>query len=434
MKQTKISFALGTLLGLTAMDQVLADTALNVQDAQSQAAIAQSNATVAQSLATVANAQAVAQQSLLSSQLANQKSEIANIQSALQSPDGSKLKASSALAAPTVNAVYYRIVNEQIDTWLASSDATKNPTPITDANSCTSVFIGRPSLNLSLIQGKVVSSRLGAMWDTVNTATEDLKRTKTGKGFVLEAIPLAGVAAADALASLMLNVGAAMKQQTALGSQQLSSTGKIIIAAVQVHLAKNKKLYDPDAVQLLDPAASSLACKKDDGTAVARFEDLKDLPIPTRSVCVSEAISRAQDLLTSTKSPAPSSDPKVDDPNASARQKYDALAKALSQVKGDFQSIFAPDSASNTVPYLIGISGERFSRMLKEPGACILSLSAITSDADAVVRDGTFTSYKLSIATTTTVGWTYTSTDGQILTAGEKALSTKWEKQTLGDE
>jgi len=416
-------------------------TAADVQNAQNQATIATSNATAATAAATLANAQA-------SAQLANQKNDIANIQAALQAPDPSKLRMNGTLAAPNVTATNNYLLSTELQAWL--NDTKDAHSPVQQLVNCKSIFLSRPSLATLTLAYKATDGKLKAIWAGLDRSTKDLRNAikpeEGGAPRKAEIAALPAIAGADALANLVLSVAAAAKQQTAIGTQAISPANKILTAAVSEKVSGlGKPFYDADIITDVSygDLGNTAAC------AATTATELASLTLTGKAVCVGAETEKAQSAADDAQAYVaeaakklqpldPSS--KKPDPDAKARAALDALmkridvhTKLLTQSKTDFQGLFTADASSGAIPFNSALQGEAYHSLLSGDGSCMLALSAISSDADTVVRDGTFSSYKLSIATTTTISWTISGWDGKIQRAGFKVLADKWARQALGE-
>lgn len=208
----------------------------------------------------------------------------------------------------------------------------------------------------------------------------------------------------------------------------MGNAGRIVYASiVQKVPDSGRDFYDPDIV-IGDPYESpveSTSCSPTPGVFVST------LPLTDKASCVGIALEKARAVAAGMNvKPAPA-DPKAVDPDKEARSRLADLTKLINQSNSDFQSLFVADGTTGIIPYNLATQGDKFNRLLKDPGTCMLSAGVVSSDADTIVRDGTFSRYKLALATTTTITWTISRPDGRILKSGFKALSTNWENQDL---
>ena len=419
------------------------DTTTALQDATNLAAIAAQKLATAQANANAATAQATAQQALVTSQLANQKDQIANIQSALATPNISSLRQTGTVAAPAINAAYSRLLSEQLGKWLDANGA-DTPAASIQGGPCLAVVMSRASLSTLALAYRATSEKLVSTWSVLHAATESLrpvpvpalvakpaavvatvKPDKPANGALLA--EAAGVAS---LANFALNVAAAAKTQTRLSTAPISPASKLVSAAVVGHLSgiAGVTLYDPDT-------ASQVIGGKSGGPATcANSTDnaVRSLSIESQADCVAEAIRNAAAVVDAKTAALTSLGPAATpDPNADARAKTAALGTAVIQATSDMQAMFTPDKATGTIPFVSAIQGESYARTMSAEKTCVLSINTISSDADSLVRDGTFTSYKLFLATTTTISWQVSQPDGKVLKSGFKAIATNWTKQAL---
>lgn len=402
------------------------------QDATDQATIATANA-------TAANALASAQAALLSTQLANQKAEIANAQAAFAQPDPSKLRMTGALSVPTVNALYNRVLSQSLDDWLKGQDA--NPKTALDALHCSSILLYKPSISALSLAYRATDAKLLSIWKSLTDATNTLNaltrvRTKPVNGPKPAEVPpptspagggsLVGIAVATELLNFGLNLAAAAKTQTALGSSANSSAAKIVTASVMSHLSG---VTDPDLIVAVgNSGAATPVC--------GSFAALQDgaMSLEDKLTCVNQALGAANVSVTKAivaLPPAP--DPKTYDPNGNLRIKAAELTTQATQASVDLLAMFTPDKASGVVPFLSAVQGRIVANALAQEGTCLLSINTMSSDADSLVRDGTFSRYRLYAATTTAITWQVSTPAGLLRASGFKALTTDWTKQDLKD-
>lgn len=399
-----------------------AETDPAVQDAQNQSAIATA-------MANASIAQAAAQQTLAASQLANEKNELALIQSAFQAPDPGKLRTVTNLTAPVLNAAYYRILSERMNTWLDQPG--NDNTPVSDLGACKVVFAARPSLLTAVQLYRATDAKLYALWKNLTDASASLTKpaapTFSGQPHVNFAA-LATVGAASAVASLVASFAAAAKNSTAAGTQTMSNAGRVVFASIAQKVpTSGRDYYDADGVigEPYDSPVESATCAATPGAFVSK------LPLADKASCVGIALEKARSVAAAVNiNPAPA-DPKTADPDKEARARLADVNKLISQSNSEFQALFTVDASTGIIPYNLATQGDKFNALLKSANTCILSANVISSDADTVVRDGTFSSYKLALATTTTLNWTVSQPDGKILKSGFKALSTDWKRQEM---
>lgn len=419
-------------LALIASTSTHADDTVNpdVKKAQDQAAIAQanaqvaaSNAAIASSAITQANAQAVAQQALVTGKLANDKSDIANVQSTIPQFDGTKYRMANAPAATAISATYNRLLAEQLSEWLSAPSTQKDQNVVDDLVGCSEILIYRPTLPAQGLAYNITNARLAMDWSDLKSASDDLSTSGPA------AMALPTVAAVGAVADLFLNIAAAAKVQTTLGTQHLSGAENIINAAVFRKISgAGKVIFDPSS--LVDLGQDFLPVKK-----ICIDMNDSNATLLDKAGCTATAIntldSEIKKKLATLKPLDPNS--KKVDPNASLRAKLDTYGKLLAQAKTNQLAMFSADSSGTSIPFLNAQVGEFFHKKMKGSNYCLLSLKTISSDADTIVRDGTFSSYKLSIATTSNISWVISLPNGQIKKSGFKSLSTSWTKQDLGN-
>lgn len=120
-------------------------------------------------------------------------------------------------------------------------------------------------------------------------------------------------------------------------------------------------------------------------------------------------------------------------PGAADTKQPDRLVeavKAIDLLNTEYRKLFVTNDAG-VMPLSVALQGETLDNVFKDDTACILSFSTASADADEVVTDGTFSSYKLSVRTATSVHWTLSKKDGSLVDAGFKVLSTPWQRQDL---
>lgn len=369
--------------------------------------------TSSDSTANAAVVLATAQASLQQAQLNNQKTEIENIQAALTAPDASKLKYSGTPATAGINATFYARLDELLE----------NTTWGIDVTSCSNVILQKPVLQTTLMSYQATNAKLEGVWQSANAIGRPYRAALPPSDKMVPFIgAIGGVAAVDAVANLALNIVAAAKAQTALASNQLSKADSLVRAAVvQALLEEGKPVYDPDAyVPVL--AQGAPACPTTLG-------ELRKLDLTSKAVCAAEMIDLTQALLdTKAAEAAKAAKPDADKIKALANS-----SKALAQTNTDFQKLLTAN-ADGVMPMTLALQGEHFNTVLQDKNACVLNVSVMTADADEVARDSTFSSYKLSIKTTTTVSWALSRPDGKIEKSGYKALTTPWELQAFDVE
>lgn len=433
------------------------DQAAALANATNQAAIAAQNLATATSNANAALAQATAAQTLQSNQINNEKNQIANIQAALTAPSVASLKASGTLTVPTLNASYNNLLSDELATWLKHVD----PTAFTSLAKCDNVFISRTSLPQLILVYAATDSKLFADWSNLNAVYTALNLMKVvdetpakpakgkkpvkpaqGAELVNQGGPpttpanggLLGVAAVDALANFALNAIAAAKEQTALGTATINPAGKIVEASISQYLLTEKKIggayFDSDLA-----IAAYLNTAKTGTCLQSSVDTVQTLPILAKANCLAEMLAAAQTLSDAKAASLKPLDPAAKtDPNAAMRSKIAAINSLIAQGTADMQAIYTPDKATGLIPYVSALQGAALNKTLGTDKSCVLTVTTISSDVDSVVRDGTFTSYKLSLAAATTISWRVSTTAGQILEAGFHSLASPWARQPLDNK
>jgi len=230
------------------------------------------------------------------------------------------------------------------------------------------------------------------------------------------------IATATGLLNFGLNLAAAAKTQTALGSSSNTSAAKIVNASVMSHLSD---VIDPDLIVAVAGVSNTTP-------VCVTLSQVGAMSLEDKLTCVNQALGAANAAVTATTlwlPPAP--DAKTPDPNADLRTKTATLAAQATQASVDLLALFTPDKTSGAVPFVSALQGRIVADALAQRGVCLLSINTMSSDADSVVRDGTFTRYRLYVATTTTIAWQVSNPKGILRASGFKALTTDWTKQAL---
>ena len=361
------------------------------------------------------NQAAMAQANLLQAQLNNQKAELDLIHSALQGIDPSKYK-TSAPSSPQVNATVYKQLSEEFMSWLQSDDS-----PVAEIAALKKpLIIERASLPQAISVSKSVYAQLRKLTDDLNTKRKELERAPPP---VVAKFAAPAIGAIVSLGNLVTSYVAAAKPQYAFGTTSVSKADELFQAAFYSSLLNKGRgsllLVDPDeAIDFCYPifGAETGACAGT-GELVKASEKMQ------------KAITDSRDLLNKIKLPIPPKNPNMADPSADLRQKYAALAAATDSADKVFKDLFVAD-ANGTVPFLLAEKGEFIDSLLSQ-GAYLISLKCITMDADTVVRDSTFSPYRLSIAGTAIFSWRLSDGKGVIRMAGFKVLSSGWIRQKL---
>jgi hypothetical protein len=380
----------------------------DVSNAQDQANIAQSNA-IAQT------AMAEAQATLLKAQLDNQKAQLDSIQSALQGIDASKYKTTVSNAL-SVKATTTRLLSEKL---VASLTAKGSPVEKI-AELKKPLVIERASLGQDISVYKSVEAQLRVLTSDLTTKMDNLQSQRVSTSRLLPAL-----AAITSLGNLVTSYIATAKPQYAFNSTSIEKEN----ADNLLQAAFYSSLIDQE-VELIDPDEAIYFCYPifiGDAEPCAGSGKLVELAEKT-----AKKISDAKNLLKATKRPDTPKNTKQPDPYAQVRENYDALVSATDSVDKIFKSLFVADT-NGTIPFLRAEKGEYIGSLLSE-GAYLVSAKTITMDADTVVRDGTFSRYKLSVAGTTTFSFRVTDGKGVVKVAKFIVLSNGWEKQKLENE
>jgi sRNA-binding protein len=377
-----------------------------------------------------------------------QAKQLENIKNALSANDLAKLKDTDTLTAPTIKATYYAELGELLRNGFCIK-----------LGDCTSVVVQRPSLQTSLISYRATGAKLLGLWQDARnivipfeSPTPQTPEIPIRPYSVLGMGALGTVAVVDAVANLALNIAAAAKTKTALGTTALDKADALVLAAAikEVLAAPKKKVYDPDAYLPIQSDTTAPCQQVTKGTEFAKLNLLQ------KASCAGEEIEDARQVLTlrlaeeqqkkaaeaSKKKKGKEKDTaKPTKPGASANgdtaaadtKQPDRLVeavKAIDLLNTEYRKLFVTNDAG-VMPLSVALQGETLDNVFKDDTACILSFSTASADADEVVTDGTFSSYKLSVRTATSVHWTLSKKDGSLVDAGFKVLSTPWQRQDL---
>lgn len=392
---------------------------------------AQNEANIAQAVATASHAQGVADAALQASLSANTKADIANIQAAFAGPKASDLKTVSGLTAPTVNAAYNRILGEALESWLSSTTG-RNPISDIITEKCTRVVMSRPALPVIIQTYRAVDAKLAVMTDNLVKATA---MAKSKGNFKENMLPVVAITGAVAAVDLVANFAAAAKQMTAVGSSPLGNADNIVKAMIAARIGDSKSgqsFYDTDLVSAIGyENLGTGACPFDPSQESSKIQTGS---LGDKATCFNQALADARAALDG--APANPTDAQV-------KANIASLSTLVTQSVAVFQAFFTAD-ATGAVPFNAAAQGEFFSGLLTDKAqpvkgdktpdkTCILSIKTNAADADTVVRDGTFSSYKLSVETTTAISWTIADPKGKIERVGSRILSTQWKRQELDD-
>lgn len=394
-----------------------------VKAAQDQAAIAKANADIATANATIAGAAATAE-------LALQKAAIENTKSAFADISGKDMRLADKPAAPAINATYYRLLADQISGWLDKND---EETPVHQLAQCSSVVLANGTLEYSVLVFHATDERLRADWKELALAISDLEGKPVETAGVTPAAAglLPGVAAVSGAANLFMQIATAAKRQTALDSHDLTPAAEKLAEAIVLSKIPAKpggeKIYEPNL------GVDFISAKSGNSGECKELMDSAEVGnVMRKAACVAGSIDALQALVNDAGKKLKPVPPKKPDPQQALRTKFENYSKLVAQAKSHQAALITP-SADNAMPLTSALKGEYIHAKLEKQDACIFSIKAITSDVDAVVRDGTFSSYKLSLAMTTNLSWSVSDRYGEVKHKGFKSLSSTWTRQELDE-
>ena len=389
----------------------LADTDPAVQAAKNNADIATYNA-------TAAYAQQTAQQTALQQQLATQKAQIDNLQNAIGTLDPAKVKIDKPKVVTLGAHIYHNLVL-QLDAWFKADDSPAKA--LAGLRPAPTLILNSAVLAPSISAYNAVLAQLNLHQDTVDAAMAALKARMAGqpagKGgpfFQIESMP--GLAATTALGNLALSWAAALHPQSDLGSSSPAAAQKLVQSYFVSHAGTAVTVIDPDAI--VDACAASMfstlpGC--DDSSALVKAA------AKLRSTIADDRRYLA-DQLGAIKDAPKKGDA---DPDAGKRAAAAALTKALDAADTDLKADFTA-TGGNPAPFTAARRGEYLAGLLAQKDTRLFSVTALTSDADTLARDGLIMGYRVYQAGTTTVAWTLTDTNGAVKGGGWKELFSDW--------
>ena len=403
-----------------------------VQAAQDAAAIATANATAALATAT-------AQQTLQSTELNNTKTQLGNISAAFTAPDPSKVGYGSAPGVPTLNATYYQAVKSLMDGWFEDGAAQR---PGDASSDCAIFLIGSTTLastlqvyNAAKYQLLATIGGLKSIQQTVDAETPVRPHSVVSAG-IGDLLP--PVAIASAVATFGLDIAAAAKTKTAGASVSISGSSNMFIALLQSYLAKkaDRRILNTDSLLIPDGTLGADPCSPGNSLLQVHPDagSISSASLSLLLACTQQAINDANKSV-STSSGAIGAVPKdpTPDPYPVVRNDIANLTKAVAQAVTMLQSLFTP-GASGTVPISVALNGEHLLKSVTGANTCFVTASTITADADSIVRDGTFISYKVYDALTVTATWQITNLKGEVKETGVKVLHQPWNKVKFADD